>query len=227
MPQGLRRSLQAFATSVGGETIMDFRILGPLEVLLDGQPLDLGGQKQRALLALLLLEANRVVSSDRLIEALWEDDRPETAPKALQVYISQLRKLLGKERLQTKAPGYVLRLDPGELDLARFQHLQEEGQLEEALSLWRGTPLSEFAYHRFAQVEIARLEELRLACLEERIERDLEQGRHPDLVGELEALVKEHPLRERLRTQLMLALYRSGRQAEALEAYQHARRALT
>jgi class 3 adenylate cyclase len=206
---------------------MDFRILGPLEVLSDGQPLDLGGQKQRALLALLLLEANRVVSSGRLIDALWEEEPPETAQKALQVYVSQLRKLLGKERLQTQAPGYRLRVEPDELDLARFQHLQEQGRLQEALALWRGPPLAEFAYQRFAQVEIGRLEELRLACLEERIEGDLGEGRHAELVGELEALVQEHPLRERLRTQLMLALYRSGRQAEALEAYQDARRALT
>jgi DNA-binding SARP family transcriptional activator len=206
---------------------MDFRILGPLEVLSDGQALDLGGQKQRALLALLLLEANRVVSSDRLIGALWEDDPPETAQKALQVYVSQLRKLLGRERLQTKAPGYLVRLEPDELDLARFQRLQEQGKLEEALALWRGPALAEFGYQRFAQAEIGRLEELRLACLEERIESDLQAGRHPTLVGEIDALVREHPLRERLRAQLMLALYRSGRQAEALEAYQDARRALT
>jgi DNA-binding SARP family transcriptional activator len=206
---------------------MDFRILGPLEVLSDGLALDLGGQKQRALLALLLLEANRVVSSDRLIEALWEEKPPETASKALQVYVSQLRKLLGKERVQTKAPGYLLRLQPEEFDLARFQHLLEQGRLQEALALWRGPALAEFGYQRFAQAEIGRLEELRLACLESRIERDLEQGRHAELVGELEALVRKHPLRERLRTQLILALYRSGRQAEALEVYQDARRALT
>ncbi len=205
---------------------MEFRVLGPLEVLSDGRALDLGGQKQRALLALLLLEANRVVSSDRLIEGLWEGDPPSTAQKGLQVYVSQLRKLLGRERLQTKAPGYVLRVDPDELDVERFRRLQAEGRLDEALALWRGPPLGEFAYRRFAQPEIARLEELRLGCLEERIERDLAGGRHAELVGELEALVKEHPLRERLRGQLMLALYRSGRQAEALDAYADARAAL-
>src|SRR5437762_1817083 len=156
---------------------MEFRILGPLEVLSDGQVLDLGGQKQRALLALLLVEANRVVSIDRLIEALWEEEPPETAQKALQVYVSQLRKLLGRERLQTKAPGYLLRIEPDELDLARFRDLQEEGRLREALSLWRGPPLADFSYQRFAQPEISRLEALRLACLEERVEAELDQGR--------------------------------------------------
>src|SRR5438034_4609120 len=205
---------------------MDFRILGPLEVSTQGESLDLGGQKQRALLAALLLEANRVVSQDRLIEALWEDDPPETALKALQVYVSQLRKALGKERLVTKAPGYMLRVEQGEFDLERFLTLQEEGRLQEALELWRGPPLSDFRYQRFAQAEIARLEELHLAYLEERVEHDLARGRHAGLVGELDALVSEHPLRERLRSQLMLALYRSGRQAEALEAYQQARTAL-
>src|ERR687887_2553119 len=205
---------------------MEFRVLGPLEVLEDGRQIEIGGAKQRALLAILLLHANEVVSTDRLIDALWEEAPPETAQKALQVYISQLRKTLGKERLETKAPGYRLRIAQDELDLARFQRLAEEHP-REALALWRGQPLAEFAYQRFAQAEIARLEELRLECLERRIEEDLEQGRHAALVGELERLVREHPLRERLRAQLMLALYRSGRQAEALEAYQDARRALT
>jgi len=206
---------------------MEFRILGPLEVLSDGRALDLGGPKQRAVLAMLLVEANRVVSSDRLIEALWEGQPPATARKALQVYVARFRKLLGKERLQTMAPGYLLRVEEGELDLDRFRRLREEGKLSEALSLWRGPPLSDFRYQRFAQAEIARLEEFRLACLEERIEHDLARGHHAELVGELEAIIDEHPLRERLRIQLMLALYRSGRQADALEAYQAARRALT
>ena len=205
---------------------MEFRILGPLEVLSAGQALDLGGAKQQALLAMLLLRTNEVVSSGRLIEALWEDEPPETAEKALQVYVSQLRKLLGKERLKTKAPGYSLRVGSDELDLARFQRLQAEGRLHEALSLWRGSPLAEFSSQRFAEGEIARMEELRLACLEERIECDLEAGRHAELIAELEALVAEHPLRERLRAQLMLALYRCGRQAEALATYREARRVL-
>jgi DNA-binding SARP family transcriptional activator len=205
---------------------MEFRILGPLEVIRDGRPLDLSGRKRRALLLALLLDANRVVSSPRLIDALWEEEPPATAHKALQLYVSQLRKLLGRERLQTKAPGYLLRLEPDELDLARFERMQSEGELREALALWRGSPLAEFAEWRFAQAEIARLEELRLGCLEELIEHDLASGRHDELVGELEARVQEHPMRERLRGQLMLALYRSGRQAEALEAYRAARAAL-
>jgi DNA-binding SARP family transcriptional activator len=205
---------------------MEFRILGPLEVHAEGgRTLDLAG-KQRALLAVLLLNANKAVSTDRLIEDLWDGDPPETAGKALQVYVSQLRKLLGKDRLQTRTPGYLLRVDRDELDVERFQRLHEEGKLQEALALWRGSPLSDFADLRFAQTEIARLEELRLACIEERIEQDLAEGRHADLVGELESLVAENPLRERLRAQLMLALYRSRRQAEALQAYQEARRAL-
>src|SRR5436309_8999846 len=205
---------------------MDFRILGPLEVSSEGRSLDLGGHKQRTLLALLLLEANRVVSSDRLIDALWEDKPPETAQKALQVHVSQLRKLVGRERLETRPPGYVLHVEHDELDLGRFQRLQDEGDPQRALSLWRGPPLADFAYQRFAAAEIARLEELRLSCLEQRIEGDLAAGRHAEVVGELEALVGEHRLREPLRRQLMLALYRSGRQAEALDAYREARIAL-
>ena len=204
---------------------MDFRILGPLEVLSDGRALDLGGRKQRTLLALLLLEANKVVSRDRLIDGLWEEEPPKTAQKALQVYVSQLRKLLGNERVQTKAPGYLLHVDPDALDLSRFQRLHEEGRLQEALSLWRGPPLTDLAEQRFAQPEIARLAELRLVCLEARIEQDLAAGRSAELVGELEALVKQHPLREGLRAQLMLGLYCSGRQAEALDAYQATRAA--
>jgi DNA-binding SARP family transcriptional activator/tetratricopeptide (TPR) repeat protein len=211
-------------------------MLGPLEVLENGQALDVGGSKQRALLAVLLLNANHVVSRDRLIDALWDEHPPESAHKALQVYVSQLRRVFGKERLVTKAPGYLLRVDPEEVDLVRFEAQIEQAKvagpdaaaakLREALALWRGAPLAEFAYHGFAQSEIARLEELRVACLEERIETDLGRGRHAELVGELEGLVKEYPLRERLRSQLMISLYRSGRQAEALEAYQAARAAL-
>jgi DNA-binding SARP family transcriptional activator len=205
---------------------MEFRILGPLEVLSDGHAVDLGGAKQRTLLAVLLLEANSVVSPDRLIHALWEDEPPHTAPKALQVHVSGLRKALGRERLQTKARGYVLEVEPGELDLDRFRELQESGRPAEALALWRGPPLCDFAQSRFARTEIARLEDLRLACLEARIDDDLGAGRGAELTGELEALVAEHPLRERLRGQLMVALYRSGRQAEALDAYQAARESL-
>jgi DNA-binding SARP family transcriptional activator len=205
---------------------MEFRILGPLEVVEGERVVDLAAAKHRTLLAMLLLHANEIVSTERLIDALWESRPPETAQKTLQVYISQLRKTLGKDRVQTKAPGYLVYVDEDELDLSRFQRLVEDGRLRDALMLWRGPPLAEFSYERFAQAEIARLEELRLSCLERRIGDDLAAGRHAELVGELESLVQIHPLREQLRAQLMLALYRSGRQAEALAAYQRARRVL-
>jgi len=205
---------------------MEFRILGPLEVLEGGRPLELGGAKQRALLAVLLLERNRPVAVDRLIDALWEEAPSETARKALQVYVARLRKLFGPERLQTRAPGYLLRVDPHEVDVEQFERLRQEGKLHEALSLWRGAILPEFESRAFAQPEIARLDESRLVCLEERIERDLAEGLAAELVGELERLLAEHPLRERLCAQLMLALYRSGRQAESLQTYRDARRAL-
>jgi len=215
---------------------MEFRILGPLEVFDGERALDVGGAKQRSLLAALLLNANRVVSTDSLIDALWNAEAPETARKAIQNYVSQLRRVLGKERVETKASGYLLRVGRDELDASRFETLLEEAKetdpeaasakFREALGLWRGRPLEEFAYERFAELETGRLEESRLACLEERVDADLACGRHSELVGELEALVAEHPVRERLRGQLMLTLYRSGRQAEALEAYQEARRVL-
>ena len=185
---------------------MEFRILGPLEALADGRALELAGQKPRALLAYLLLHANEVVSSDRLIEALWEESPPETAQKALQVYVSQLRKALGADRIVTRPPGYRLDVDAEELDLARFEQLVEQGKPAEALSLWRGPPLADFSSHGFAQAEIARLEEIRLAATEARLALDLAAGRHAAVVGELEALVATYPLRERLRGQLMLVL---------------------
>jgi DNA-binding SARP family transcriptional activator len=146
---------------------MEFRILGPLEVRGEAGPVGLGGPKQRALLAFLLLNANEVVSSDRLIDALWEEEPPATARKSLQLYVSRLRKLLGRECLQTEAAGYVLRVGADELDLERFVRLREQGRLREALSLWRGPALCDFAYQRFAQGEIARLNEARLVCVEE------------------------------------------------------------
>lgn len=214
---------------------MDYRILGPLEVVDDGREVSLGGTKQRAVLACLLLRANQVVSNERLIDELWGDAPPPTAVKTIQVYVSRLRKELG-DRVGTRPPGYILRVDPSELDLDRFEQLVGDARasgpaeaaekLREALALWRGSPLAEFAYEPFAQPDIARLEELRLAALEERIDADLGCGRHAQVAGELESLVAEHPLRERLRAQLMLALYRSGRQAEALEAYRNARHTL-
>jgi DNA-binding SARP family transcriptional activator/tetratricopeptide (TPR) repeat protein len=206
---------------------MEFRLLGPLEVLENGRPIEIGAAKERALLAVLLLNANRVVSSDRLLEALWGERAPGTATKALQVYVSHLRKAIGRDRIQTRAPGYEVRVERGELDLHRFEQHVADRELEQALRLWRGSPLADFAYEPFAQAEIARLEELRLTCIEQRIEDDLASGRHAALVGELEALVREQPLRERARGQLMLALYRSGRQAEALDTYQSGRRILS
>ncbi len=220
---------------------MDYRLLGPLEVLRDGGPLALPAGKPRTVLALLLLRAGDVVSTDVLAEALWEGRPPPTAANAIQGHVAQLRRLLGREAITTRPPGYLLALAEGDtLDLARFQQLFRAGRealaaghpaeaarlLGEALDLFRGAPISDFRYEPFAQAEAGRLEELRLACLEERIEAELALARHTELVGELEALLAEHPLRERLHGQRMLALYRSGRQAEALEAYQEARHRL-
>jgi DNA-binding SARP family transcriptional activator len=211
----------------------EFRILGPLEVSDETGPLLLGGLKQRAVLALLLLDAGRVVSVDRLIDALWGEQPPRTAATSLQNFISALRKLLGPEVLETKPPGYRLNLKPGELDLDRFRAALEEARpleavrrsagLRDALALWRGPPLADFTFEGWAQPHVSHLEELRLTTLEQRVEADLEAGRHGELVGELEGLVEAHPVRERLRAHYMLALYRSGRQVEALETYQEGR----
>jgi DNA-binding SARP family transcriptional activator len=213
---------------------MEFRLLGPLEVAGGDSSLALGGIKQRSLLAVLLLHANQVVSRDSLIDALWGASPPLTCNKSIQVYVSRLRKATGESRLVTYAPGYVLYVEPSELDLARFEQLVAEARrappesasrkLRQALELWRGPPLADLAYEQFAQAEIARLEELRVGALEHRIEADLALGRHAELVSELEALVGAHPLRERFRHQLMLALYRCARQAEALGVYRAARR---
>jgi DNA-binding SARP family transcriptional activator len=215
---------------------VEFRILGPVEALLDERQLPLGSRKQRMLLAALLLRPNEVVSVDQLIDALWGEAVPKRAAKSLQVYVWQLRKVLGHQVLQTRPPGYTLVLPPGALDLHRFESLLAEARAEEpinaaailrdALGLFRGRPLAEFADERFAEVEVARIEALRLEALEERIEADLALGRHAALVGELEALVAAEPLRERPRAQLMVALYRCGRQAEALAAYREGRRVL-
>ena len=217
---------------------MDFGILGPLLIRDGDREISLSGAKQRALLAILLLHPGEVVSSDRLIDDLWGDEPPESGVTALQVRVSQLRKALGPAatQLETRAPGYTLRLADGELDLQRFERLVGEAEqaepeaaadrLREALALWRGPALADFAYEGFARPAIGRLEELRLSALEKRIEADLALGRTTQLVGEIEALVDEHPLRERFRAQQMLALYRAGRQAEALAAYQATRQAL-
>ena len=222
-----------------GTPELDVRLLGPIEAVRDGTPVSLGGQKPRTLLAVLALELGRVVSVDRLVEALWPGDPPETAAHAVQVYVSQLRKALGPV-IATRAPGYELELPAERVDVHRFTKLAQEGRaalesedpaaaegaLRDALALWRGPPLADFLYEPFAQTEIARLDELRTVVLEERIDADLALGRHAELVSELEALVQAQPLRERPRAQLMLALYRSGRQADALAAYRAARETL-
>ncbi len=215
----------------------DFRVLGPLEVLDSGRSIGLGGLRQRTLLVLLLLRANEAVSRDRLIDDLWGAEPPATAANSLAALVARLRRALPADLLLTTQGGYELTIEPEALDLHRFERLVEEGGralaaaepnraaelLRSALSLWRGPALVDFAYEAFAQPVIVRLEELRLAALESRIDADLALGRHLDLVGELQGLLLEHPLRERLRGQLMLALYRSGRQAEALEAYRDGR----
>src|SRR4051812_10714377 len=226
---------------------MEFRILGPLEVVENGRQVELGGPKQRALLAVLLLNANAVVSSDALVDALWGERAPQAAAKTLQAYVSRLRKALSNGadassngRLETRGHGYLLHLAAGELDADRCRTLVEtvrndlaEGRAEEAsdgardaLALFRGPPLADLAYESFAQAEIAHLEELRLGVQEEWVEAQLALGRHAEVAPRLEELVRQHPLRERLLGQLMIARYRSGRSAEALHAYREGRRAL-
>jgi DNA-binding SARP family transcriptional activator len=226
---------------------MEFRILGPLEALEEGRAVRLGGSKQRALLAVFLLHANETLSADRLIDELWGERPPPTAAKTLQVYVSRLRRaLVGGEGdrsaggVATREHGYELSLDPERLDAHRFERLVAEGRgelaagrperaaarLEEALSLWRGPPLADLAYERFAQREAGRLDDLRIDALEQLIDAKLALGAHAEVIGRLEALIAGHPYRERPRGQLMLALYRSDRQADALAAYQDARRTL-
>ncbi len=218
---------------------MDFRLLGPLEAFAESGPLRVPAGKQRALLALLLLNANRTVARDQIVDALWGEDVPDSAVKMVQIHVSQLRKLLPEPRLQTRGAGYALEVGDGELDLLRFERMVADGRqalarddagqgrqlLGSALALWRGHALAEFS-EPFAANEAPRIEELRLTALEWRIDADLALGHERDVVGELETLVVQHPLRERLRSQHMLALYRSGRQAEALASYQAYRRRL-
>jgi YVTN family beta-propeller protein len=206
---------------------MEFRILGPLEVVEDGRPVSIRRGKEQALLAYLLLHANEVVSSGRLIDALWDERPPPTASKILQNAVSHLRKELGDGRLLTREPGYLLRVEEGELDLQRFEQLAREGRGEEALTLWRGPALLNLRDERFADDARRRLDDQRLAVLEDRIEHDLDEGRHAELVAELEQLVEEDPLRERLQGQLMRALYGMGRQGDALDVYRQARRTLS
>jgi DNA-binding SARP family transcriptional activator/class 3 adenylate cyclase len=218
---------------------MDFRLLGPLEVFHDHVSVRIAAGKQGALLAILLLNANRTASREQLIDSLWGEDVPESAQKMVQIQVSQLRKALPEPRLHTRQPGYVLEVREGELDVARFERAVADARralaqgdpenatelLGQALALWRGPALAEFS-EPFARHEGARLEELRLAAVELRIEAELALGHQRNVVGELETLIAQHPLRERLRSQHMLALYRSGRHAEALASYQTFRRAL-
>jgi DNA-binding SARP family transcriptional activator len=219
---------------------MEFRILGPLDVRANRHAIDLGGGKQRALLAVLLLRPGETVSTDLLLDALWGEHPPASAASSMHAYVSRLRKALGRERLARDGRGYRLVVEPEELDLDSFRRLLDSGRerlaqgdaeaaaetLRKALSLWRGPPLADFAYEPFAAEWIARLGELRLEALEERIDAELALGRHRQLVAELDSLVREHPLRERLRGQQMLALYRSGRQVDALQVYRSGRRLL-
>ena len=219
---------------------MEYRILGPFEALDGERQLPLGGAKQRAVLALLLLHANETLTRDVIVDELWGENPPPTAAKVLQNCVSALRKELPADTIRTVGGAYCVAIEPGELDRDRFERLLGEGRvaleagdhadasdrLRQALALWHGTPLSDFAYERFAQDEISRLEELHVSALEDRIEAELALGHHDELVAELEGLVNRHPLRENLRAQLMVALYRGGRQAEALEAYRDARRVL-
>jgi DNA-binding SARP family transcriptional activator len=219
------------------EGAMQVRILGPFQLEEGGRRIPIGGSRQRAVLASLLLQANEVVPSEQLLMDLWGEDSPPSAANALQAAISRLRRTLPPGRLVTRGPGYALRLFPEELDVSQFEELVSEGRevlatgaaaraagtLGQALSLWQGPALADFRYEPFAQAEIARLEELHLTCLEERVEADLALGSASVLIAELRQLVSEHPVRERLRGQLMLALYRDGRQTEALEVYREFR----
>ena len=234
-PRGPVRAVRAKVVS----RRVDFRILGPLEIWHDGEPVRLTGGHQRALLGILLLQRGEVVAADRLMDDLWGEEQPASGVTALHVRVSQLRKALGPagDGLVTRPPGYSLMVSPEALDLGRFEHLFAEGEralaagdpaaavraLQQALALWRGMPLADLAYAPFAQAPIARLEELRLAALERRIEAELALGRHTRAIAELGELTAHHPLRERLWTLLMVALYRAGRQAEALSAFASAR----
>ncbi len=215
---------------------LDFRLLGPIEVGDGSTALPISGRNQRAVLALLLLHANRPLSTERLVDELWGETAPRTATASVQNAVSQLRKLVGVDRLLTKPAGYVLVVGDDELDLVRFERLLAQARLAEpeeraailaqALDLWRGSALADLELEAFAQEEIRRLEELRLTAIEERLDAEIELGRHREAIGELEALISRNPLRERPRAMLMLALYRSGRQADALQTFQDARRTL-
>ena len=206
---------------------MDLHVLGPVEATADDQPVAIGAGKPRALLAMLALNEGNAVSSEALIDGLWGEVPPATAPKMVQIYVSQLRKAFrgsgnGAE-IVTRGHGYELRLGAGEVDARRFERLVAEGAPREALALWRGPPLDDVATEPFAGLEIRRLEELRLTAIEQALEQDLAAGRHAEAIPEIQALLAHEPLREHLHGLRMLALYRSGRQADALGAYRRAR----
>ncbi len=236
---------QMASASTAARRALAFRVLGPLEVSYSETPVPIAGSRQRALLAYLVLNANRVVASERLIDELFGEEPPDNALNSVHAGISRLRRQLSQAGVPevpivTRPPGYLFELGPGELDLEEFESLLEQGRrqldagapevaaatIREALDLWRGAPLADIARYAFARAEAARLEDLRLAAITERVEADLGCGRHAEVVGELESLVAEHRLDERLRGLLMLALYRSGRQADALQIYQDTRRLL-
>jgi DNA-binding SARP family transcriptional activator len=216
---------------------MEFLVLGPLELVVDAAPVRLTARRQRALLAALLLRAGTVVPVGALIEALWGDDPPDSAASVLRLYVTNVRRCLPPGRLVTRSPGYLLRLEEGELDAERFEELFADGRralaqgnprlarslLGRALDLWRGAALADLAVESFAREAADRLDELRLQCVEERVAADLELGHHREAIAELELLVATNPLRDRLRGQLMLALYRAGRQADALACYRSGR----
>ncbi|MEX2394683.1 MAG: AfsR/SARP family transcriptional regulator, partial [Actinomycetota bacterium] len=217
---------------------MEFRILGPLEVVRDGQAIDLGGAKQRRVLASLLINARRVVSAERLVDDVWESSAPPAAAATLRSYLSNIRKALQPEKvLHTREGGYVLDVPDRCIDAMHFEDLVTrarttsevgdaalaERELIEALALWRGGALQDFAYAAFAQVEVSRLEDQRLGAVEDLMEIRLTLGRHAEIAAELEALTAKHPLRERLWSARMVSLYRSGRSGEAIEAYEQVR----
>jgi len=227
-------------TTVRGSEPLEYRLLGPVAALRGDESLDLGGYRQRALFALLLINANEVVSTDRIVDELWGESAGKDRQNALWVGVSRLRSALEPDRekrsdgtiLVTRQPGYMLSVDADDVDANRFEALAREGRalletdpgagalvLNEALGLWRGHALEEFTYEPFATAAVGRLEEMRLAAVEDRVDADLRIGRAGELVGELEGLVRQHPLRERLAGQLMLALHLSGRQGDALRAF--------
>ena len=221
---------------------MKVRVLGPLEVDIDGRIEQIAARKTRTLLAMLALHAGQSVEVDRLVDAVWPGEQPRTAAKTLQTYVLQLRKLLGDTAIETTPTGYRLHLDPSALDVVQFELLGDEGRrrldageaaaasarFRSALGLWRGQPYVDLVDVATVSGELARLDDLHIRTVEDAVDADLALGQHRVLVGRLEALTAEHPLRERLWGQLILALYRSGRQADALRAYQsgphHARR---